>query len=244
MGCRDAFRRPTRTLSSFPPTCARLKQKWCKACVAESLGPADIRCGNGCGRLHGQTSRTAARHFGRRYLVAGREEVESDQGFVLYGQRLSLPKIRNLTADLSVVLDLERRHQGSDFLCTCILADKCWSSRLRPSRKKIPIWPQRFFMFNLAWSSSPCFPLPFLACVTIRSILTLACFINPRSTLQSARPVSTQLAHHRWRSGDRDVSMASMEEATHKARINSWLHVVISGTKKWTLIKYIEMYKG
>lgn len=59
------------------------------------------------------------------------------------GQRLSLPKIRNLTADLSVVLDLERRHQGSDFLCSCILAAKCWSSRLRedfiyPEKKTNP----------------------------------------------------------------------------------------------------------
>ena len=62
-----------------------------------------------------------------------------------YGQRLSLPKIRNLTADLSVVLDLERRHQGSDFLCTCILADKCWSSRLRPSREKITYLTSKIF---------------------------------------------------------------------------------------------------
>ena len=117
------------------------------------------------------------------------------------GQRLSLPKIRNLTADLSVVLDLERRHQGSDFLCSCILAAKCWSSRLRedfiyPGKKTNPT--SKIFLFTI---SSPCFPLPFLACVTIRSILTLACFINPRSTIQSARPVPTQLAHQmeKWK---------------------------------------------
>ena len=168
--------------------------------LPKSLGPADIRCGNDCGRLHGQTSRAAVRHFGRRYLVAGREEVESDQGFV---QRPTPESAQDSQSYSRFVCGAWPRTAppGVRLLVLMYLGSQMlelqtpW--RFYLSRKKTNP-TSKIFLFTI---SSPCFPLPFLACVTIRSILTLACFINPRSTIQSARPVPTQLAHQmeKWR---------------------------------------------